>query len=114
VTEPGDLEFAYLTTSGRITGGAHRVELWFVLHEGTVFLLAGEGDRSDWVRNLMISPDVILELGDRRRTTRARVVADPEEDATARLLMLEKYEPGHGSDLSSWGRTAVPIAVEWA
>jgi deazaflavin-dependent oxidoreductase (nitroreductase family) len=113
VSDPGEPEFAYLTTSGRITGRAHRVELWFVREGDRVFFLAGDGDRSDWVRNLMISPDVILEIGDRRRTTRARVVSEPQEDATARRLMLEKYAPGHGDDLTEWGRTALPIAVAW-
>lgn len=113
MSDPAGLPFAYLTTSGRITGRSHRVELWFVQHGDTVFFLAGEGDRSDWVRNLMVSPDVIVEIGDRRRTTRARVVQAPEEDATARRLMLAKYEPGEG-DLSDWGRTALPIAVVWS
>ena len=45
-----------------------------MLVDETVFLMAGDRDRSDWVRNLMITPDVELELGDRKRTTRARVV----------------------------------------
>ena len=62
MSDPDEPEFAYLTTSGRITGRAHRVELWFVTDAETVFFLAGYGDRSDWVRNLMISPDVILEM----------------------------------------------------
>lgn len=113
MSDPGEPEFAYLTTSGRITGRAHRVELWFVTDADTVFFLAGDGDRSDWVRNLMISPDVILEIGDQRRTTRARVVSDAAEDATARRLMLAKYATGRGEDLTEWGRTALPIAVAW-
>jgi deazaflavin-dependent oxidoreductase (nitroreductase family) len=113
VSDPAEPQLAYLTTSGRITGRAHRVELWFVSDADTIFFLAGDGDRSDWVRNLMISPDVIVEIGDRRRTTRARVVTDAAEDATARRLMLLKYQPGYGSDLTEWGRTALPVAVAW-
>ena len=86
------LDFCYLTTTGRITGDPHRIEIWFVLVEQTVFLMAGDRDRSDWVRNLMITPDVELELGGRKRATRARVVEEAsEEDTLARRLMLEKY-----------------------
>jgi deazaflavin-dependent oxidoreductase (nitroreductase family) len=97
----GDPEpaFAYLTTSGRISGEPHRVELWFVVHEGTLYLLAGGGTRSDWVRNLLASPRVL--------------VTAPDEDALARRLMLEKYAPGYAGDLTSWGRTATPVAVAW-
>lgn len=107
-----DLDFCYLTTSGRITGRPHRVEIWFALHDGTVYLLSGGGDHSDWVRNLMISPDVVIELGDMKRTSTARVIDDPEHDALARLLLLQKYRPRYGGDLDEWGRTALPIAID--
>jgi len=42
------------------------------------------------------------------------VVEDGEEDALARRLLLEKYEPTYSGDLSEWGRTALPVAVELA
>lgn len=42
-----------------------------------------------------------------------RVVEDPEEDALARELLVEKYERTAGS-LSSWRRTALPVAVDLA
>ena len=79
----------------------------------TIYLMAGDRDRSDWVRNLMASPDVVVELGGRKRTTKARVVDDgTEEDATARRLMLEKYASG-GDDLAEWGRSALVVALDW-
>jgi len=108
------LDFCYLTTTGRVTGSPHRIEIWFVLVDEIVFLMAGDRDRSDWVRNLMITPDVELELGGRKRVTRARVVEDgSSEDALARRTMLEKYGDRDGGDLSTWGRTALVVAVDW-
>ena len=98
-----DLDFCYLTTSGRITGRPHRIEIWFALHERNVYLLSGGGDHSDWVRNLMVSSDVVIELGDRKRTTTAHVIEDPEHDALARRLLLQKYRPRFGGDLDEWG-----------
>ena len=111
--EPASLPFCYLTTTGRVTGSPHRIEIWFALAGEVVYLMAGDRERSDWVRNLMITPDVILELGEQRRVTRARVV-DPAsvEDATARRLLLEKYR-GDGEDLDDWARTALPVIVDW-
>ena len=108
-----DLDYCYLTTTGRHSGRPHRIEIWFALADGTVYLLSGGRERSDWVRNLMISPEVVLEIGDLRRTTTARVVTDPAEDAIARRLVLEKYRPRDSEDLSEWGRTSLPVAIDW-
>jgi deazaflavin-dependent oxidoreductase (nitroreductase family) len=117
VTDGADtasLPYCYLTTTGRISGRPHRIEIWFALHGRTVYLLSGGTDRSDWVRNLMVSPDVVLEIGDRRRATRARVVAHgTDEDALARRLLVEKYQRGYGEDLTDWGRTSLPVAIDW-
>ena len=56
--------YAYLTTRGRRTGRAHRIEIWFVVHRGAVyFMLAGGGERADWVRNLLRDPAVRLRFG---------------------------------------------------
>jgi deazaflavin-dependent oxidoreductase (nitroreductase family) len=109
----GDLDYCYLTTTGRRTGSSHRIEIWFAIGDQDVYLLAGGGDRSDWVRNLMISPEVVLEIADVKRTTKARVVTDPAEDAKARRLLAEKYRPRYRGDLTEWGQTSLPVAIAW-
>lgn len=111
---PASLPFCYLTTTGRISREPHRIEIWFALHEGVVYLLSGARDRSDWVRNLLAAPEVALELGDRTRTTKARVLeVGTDEDALARRLLVEKYQAGYGEDLVDWGRTSLPVAIAW-
>jgi deazaflavin-dependent oxidoreductase (nitroreductase family) len=112
VPDEAGLGVCYLTTTGRRSGEPHEIEIWFALHEGTVYLLSGGRDRSDWVRNLMASPAVTLRLGEREIASRARVVSDPGEDALARRLLREKYGRG-GDDLASWAATSLPIAVAW-
>ncbi len=109
-----DLEYAYLTTTGRRTGRPHRIEIWFAMSHGEVYLLAGGRDRSDWVRNLMISSNVILEIGDRKRSTVARVLEPGDSDALARRLLLDKYQPRSGDDLGNWAGTALAVAVDWS
>jgi hypothetical protein len=42
------------------------------------------------------------------------VVADPREDETARRLVVEKYTPRYRGALTDWGRTALPVAIDWA
>ena len=52
----------------------------------------------------MISSEVVVEIGDLKRTTRARVVSDPVEDAKVRQLLVEKYRPRYRGDLTTGGR----------
>ena len=110
---PGDLDYCYLTTTGRHTGSPHRIEIWFAISDAQVYLLSGAGDHSDWVKNLMISPEVVVEIGDLKRTTKARVVTDPAEDTKARRLLGEKYRPRYRGDLTEWGQTSLPVAIDW-
>jgi hypothetical protein len=39
----GDLDYCYLTTTGRHTGTPHRIEIWFGLGDGVVYILSGGG-----------------------------------------------------------------------
>jgi deazaflavin-dependent oxidoreductase (nitroreductase family) len=112
--DPAALDFCYLTTTGRVSGVPHRIEIWFALHDDVVYLMSGGGDRSDWVLNLMAESKVTLELGATVRATTARTV-DPgtDEDALARELLMEKYTARGVDDLGGWGRTALPIAIAW-
>ena len=111
--DQADLPFCYLTTTGRVSGRPHRIEIWFALHGGNAYLLSGGRDRSDWVRNLIAEPGVDLEIGGETRRTIARVVeAGTDEDALARRLLVEKYRTSD-DDLASWGRTSLPIAIAW-
>ncbi|WP_026370018.1 nitroreductase family deazaflavin-dependent oxidoreductase [Kallotenue papyrolyticum] len=108
-----DRPYAYLTTVGRRTGRPHRIEIWFAVRDGRVYLLAGGRERSDWVRNLRANPHVTLELGGETHTGTARVLQpDTAEDQLARRLLVEKYR--RGDELDEWGRTSLPIVIEFA
>lgn len=109
-----DLDYCYLTTTGRVTGREHTIEIWFALHERTLYLLAGSGENADWVKNSRHTPAVRIRLGDREVAATARVVTDAAEDALARRLVVSKYQPRSSDDLAEWGRTALPVAFELA
>jgi deazaflavin-dependent oxidoreductase (nitroreductase family) len=105
--------FAYLTTFGRRTGDPHRIEIWFAVDNGQVYLLSGGRDRSDWVRNLQANPNVSVELGTETFAGVAQVLApDTPEDRHARELLVTKYRKGN--DLEEWGRTSLPIVITFA
>lgn len=105
-------QFCYLTTRGRVSGRAHRIEVWFALDGATLYMLSGGRERSDWVKNLRATPEVTVELGPRRFAGRARIVVHEAEDERARRLVHDKYASSYGGDLSRWRRSALPVAVD--
>jgi deazaflavin-dependent oxidoreductase (nitroreductase family) len=105
-------DYCYLTTTGRRSGRPHRIEIWYAADGGTLYLLAGGGRSSDWVQNLLADPDVQVELDDRVRRARARVISDGDEAERARSLVFTKYQPRYGGDLAAWRERSLPVAVE--
>lgn len=105
-------EYCYLTTTGRVTGRPHEIEIWFGLRGSTLYLLSGSA-KSDWLRNLVKNPAVHVRIGKQTMTGTARLVQEKEEETIARYLLAEKYrEWEEGKTLSEWARTALPVAIE--
>lgn len=112
-------DFCYLTTSGRRTGQPHEIEIWYAADPGrpsTLYLLAGAGRGSDWVRNLEADPVCTVRMGRRGAEPRPATgrVLDPDDpdDAVARRLVFAKYQPRNGGDLTAWREAALPVAVD--
>lgn len=102
--------FAYLTTIGRRTGRPHRIEIWFGVQDGRMYLLAGGRERSDWVRNIQANPQVTVELGGETHAGVARVLqAGTVEDQRTRELLVGKYR--QGDNLDEWGRTSLAVVI---
>lgn len=108
----GKQEFCYLTTIGRRSGKLHQIEIWFAMQGGTIYMLAGGGQGADWVRNLIANSRVTVKIADRVFVGHARVADAPDEDALARDVVTNKYQPGYAEDLASWKQTALPVAVD--
>ncbi len=110
--------YCYLTTTGRVTGRPHTIEIWFghtAERPDTIYLMSGGRDGSDWVRNIRRDASVSVRIAERTFDARARVVdAGTPEDATARDLLFAKYQEGYANDLTNWRNTALPIALELA
>ncbi len=106
-------DFAYLTTTGRTTGRRHRIEIWFALDGGVLYVLSGGGASADWVKNIRKRRDVRIQVGSRTVAARARVVRAEREDRRARELLDGKYMGWRpGRRLSSWARGALPVAID--
>lgn len=110
----GDESVCYLTTMGRVSGKAHRIEIWFALRDGIVYMLSGGGERADWVKNIRKDPRVRVRVGTRSVAAKARLLrSGTKEDAAARELLDGKYMGWReGKRLSSWARGALPVAID--
>lgn len=109
-----EADFCYLTTIGRVTGVSRQIEIWFALHNRTLYMLSGGRDRSDWVRNIQRNPSVRVRIRDIDFQGTGRVVSDAAEDTLARQLLFEKYRTRDDDDLTEWAQTALPVAVDFA
>jgi deazaflavin-dependent oxidoreductase (nitroreductase family) len=105
-------DFCYLTTIGRISGRSHTIEIWFALHEETLYVLSGGRDKSDWVKNMQHQPDVQVKIRDHTFAGKGRIVQNLNEDALARRIVLDKYTPRDSDDLQDWSRTSLPVAID--
>ena len=101
----------YLTTTGRISAQPRAIEIWFAIQGNTLYMLSGNEERADWVKNAMREPRVVIEIRDQHFEGRARLVTDGVEDAVARRLLYEKYSP-ENSDLENWAKSSLPVAFD--
>jgi deazaflavin-dependent oxidoreductase (nitroreductase family) len=107
-----DEQYCYLTTTGRVSGRPHRIEIWFAIDGKTLYLLSGGRERSDWVKNLRREPRVTIEIGRGVFAGQARIVEDDSEDQRARRLVHDKYAGGYSGELTEWRGSALPIAID--
>ena len=108
-----DEDYCYLTTTGRVTGKPHEIEIWFGLNDNTLYLLSGGMDKADWVKNILKNPSVTVRIAKHTFHVTAYVVTDEKEEIVARNLLADKYkERESDGSLSEWARTALPVAID--
>jgi deazaflavin-dependent oxidoreductase (nitroreductase family) len=106
-------DFCYLTTTGRVTGNPHEIEIWFGAGENSIYLLSGGGHNSDWVKNLITNPAITVRIAKTVFAGTARLVIDLEEETTARYMLAEKYQEWEEErTLSEWARTALVVGID--
>ena len=106
-------DYCYLTTTGRISGNPHEIEIWFGLNEGTLYILSGGDDKSDWVKKLRRDPAVTVRIAKQTFNATARIVEDKAEQMLARNLLADKYkERESDGSLSEWAQSALVVGLD--
>jgi len=105
-------DYCYLTTTGRVSGKPHEIEIWFGMDGDTIYLLSGGGEKSDWVKNMRVQPQVKVRIGKQNFNGLARFTLDADEESRVRRLLAAKYQGWReGRKLSEWAREALPVAI---
>jgi deazaflavin-dependent oxidoreductase (nitroreductase family) len=100
-----------ITTTGRKSGRAQRIEIWTWIADGTVYLTGSPG-RRDWYANLKANPEFTLHVKRGLQAdlpARARPIEDPDERRTVLTRVLA------GSyDLEAWIAGSPLVEVEFS
>ena len=104
-----------LETIGRVSGRQNVVEIWFAPapERDRLYLLAGDRDRADWVRNVRHDGRVRMKFGRKWLSGVATVIEGAADEPLCRQLLAAKYQGWrHGRPLTSWARDSLPVAVD--
>jgi deazaflavin-dependent oxidoreductase (nitroreductase family) len=97
---PGEIEFLYLTTTGRRSGQPREIEIWFTRLDGRHYLIAEHLWETHWVQNVLADPRVGVRVGDDMFAARARVIdAAAEPDLQQRVQDLSEAKYGWSDGL---------------
>ena len=94
-----DLQYLYLSTTGRRTGFARETEIWFTRQNGRYYVISEQYDHAQWVQNLIAEPRVSWRVGTDRLAGKARVVDGRREPGLVEAVQgrsREKYGWGEG------------------
>jgi deazaflavin-dependent oxidoreductase (nitroreductase family) len=101
-----------ITVTGRRTGRAITVPVWFVYGDGVLWLMPVYGSETQWFRNLEKDRAITIQAGEHRRDFRARLLKDAEAVNSVVRQFREKYT---AEDIKRWYTrldAAVKISLE--
>jgi deazaflavin-dependent oxidoreductase (nitroreductase family) len=81
-----------LTTTGRRTGRLRVVPLDYQEEAGIFYLIAEQGSRSPWYRNLVANPEVEIRMGSRKVRGVAAPLTDSQEKAHVLQLFVRRSD----------------------
>lgn len=99
-----------ITVTGRRTGRAITIPVWFVRDENALWLLPVNGSKTQWYRNLQKNRAITIQAGTEKRALRARLLKDAKAVREVVRRFREKYTAG---EIKRW-YTGLDVAVQIA
>jgi deazaflavin-dependent oxidoreductase (nitroreductase family) len=82
-----------VTVTGRKSGRAISIPVWFVLDEDRVYLLPVQGSDTQWYKNALKNPSIHIKAGE----IQAEFKATPVTDAKRLAHVIEKFREKYGA-----------------
>ena len=92
--EVGSQQYLYLTTTGRRSGQAREIEIWFTCYQDRYYIISYLFEKGQWVMNLRENPEVEFRVDDERFRGSARILdpgIDEETCRSVQSLSDQKY-----------------------
>ena len=102
-------ELVDITTTGRKSGEARRIEIRLHVLDGQFYLSGRPGNPRSWLANMAANPEMTLHLKQaivRDVPSTAAVISDADERRRVFALMLEREERMSHVDVDVWAATA--------
>ena len=102
-------ELVDITTTGRKSGEARRIEIRLHVLDGRFYLSGRPGNPRSWLANMAAHPEMTLHLKQaivRDVPSTAAVISDADERRRVFALMLEREERMSHVDVDVWAATA--------
>lgn len=97
-----------ITVTGRRTGRAITIPVWFVYYGNALWLLPVYGSKTQWYRNLKKNRAIGVQVGTERREFSARLMKNSKTVKTVIQRFGEKYTP---EQIRQW-YTGLDVAVQ--
>ncbi len=99
-----------ITVTGRKSGRAISIPIWFALEDHKLYLLPVQGSDTQWYKNVLKNPEIRIEAGGRK----AEVQAVPVKDAAKVKSVVEKFRKKYGAsdDKKYYSKLDVAITAE--
>ncbi|MDP6607021.1 MAG: nitroreductase/quinone reductase family protein [Dehalococcoidia bacterium] len=102
-----------ITTTGRKSGEARRIEIWFHNVDGAIYITGRPGKRS-WYSNMLASPDFTLHLKESAQADLAARATAVRDDARRREVLSQVVAKLDGDqDLDDWMARSPLVKVEF-
>ena len=82
-----------ITVTGRKSGRAVSIPVWFNLEDGELYLLPVNGSDTQWYKNVLKNPSIRIDAGGDAAELRAVPVTDPKQVAS----VVEKFRAKYGA-----------------
>ena len=80
--------------TGRKSGRAISIPVWFVFEDGTLYLLPARGSDTQWYKNVLENPSIRIGAG----AAAAELEAVPVTDPARVSPVIEKFRAKYGDD----------------